>query len=407
VNATGAATARAPRLARIFRRRLGGRLHAPFGETAGTILAIEHGARFYERMIAAIDAASASVDVEMYLWEDDDVGRLFASALTRAAQRGARVRVLVDAQGAGEVLPLLRPVADAGGDVRVFNPFRLRFWQRYFHRTHKKLLLLDGSVAFSGGAGFSLHFSRGKRRERPWHDRMYEFRGPVVAQFESVFRADFERWEPRCAPCVAPGDGAPCDRPEAVAGSDADDDRDDARLRVLRGWPDRRDFLPLVIESVRGARERVWIGTPYFLPPRQLRRALYAAATRGVEVHVVLPSAEHANLFLYDAVRARYGRWMRKGVNLHEYSAGFYHAKTLVVDRTLAVVGSSNLDSWSIRRNAEIDVAITDEATVERIAALLASDRAASRALTREDARFRSFLRDLASQIVGKFEDWL
>jgi cardiolipin synthase len=338
------------------------------------------------------------------------VGRLFASSLARAAQRGAQVRVLVDAQGAGAVVPLLHEVAEAGGDVRVFNPFRLRFWRRYVHRTHKKLLLLDGRTAFSGGAGFSLHFSLGKRRERPWHDRMYEFCGPVVAQLEAAFCADFDRWEPRCAPCEVPHelprgsgpDAAPAPSARSVGGG-----ADASRLRVLRGWPDRRDFLPLVIQAVRGARERVWIGTPYFLPPRQLRRALYAAATRGVEVHVVLPSADHANLFLYDAVRARYGRWMRKGVKLHEFSAAFYHAKTLVVDRTLAVVGSSNLDSWSIRRNAEIDVAITDEPTVERIAALLAADRAASRALTRDDARFRSFLRDLASQILSSFEDWL
>lgn len=411
---SGAAADASRRLSRIFRRRLGRRLAASFPETAGNaVRPLAHGERFYERMIEAIEGASRTVDVEMYLWEDDEVGRLFVAALARAARRGAAVRVLADAQGAREAIPLLRDVADAGGDVRVFNPFRLRFWRRYFHRTHKKLLLLDRELAFSGGAGFSLHWTLGKRRERPWHDRMFEFRGPVVAQLEAAFLADFERWDPRCAPCEAPaaaGDSPEPPGPPPPPGPVPPGDAESAptsTLRVLRSWPDRRDFLPEVLAAVRGARERVWIGTPYFLPPMQLRRALYAAAQRGVDVQVVIPSDEHANLFLYDAVRVRYGRWLRRGVRLHEFPAAFYHAKTFVADRTLAVVGSSNLDSWSIRRNAESDVAVTDAPTVDRIAALFDEDRRASRAVTREDARIRNLLRAIGAQAVTKLEDWL
>jgi cardiolipin synthase len=358
------------------------------------------------------------VDVEMYLWDGDDVGRRFADALSRAARRGARVRVLADAQGARDAFPLLREIAAAGGDVRLFNPFRLRFWRRYFHRTHKKLLVLDGEVAFAGGAGFSLSWTRGKRRERPWHDRMYEFRGPVVAQFGQVFVADFERWDPGrvSGGATAPrgthaesgdGDAAPAPDPWTEDTAPSPPPSPDAALRVLRGWPDRRDFLPAILAAVGRARERVWIGTPYFLPPRSLRRALYVAARRGVDVQVVVPSAEHANLVLYDAVRARYGRWLRRGVHLHEFPAAFYHAKTFVVDRTFAVVGSSNLDSWSIRRNAELDVAVGDEATVERIAALLAEDRAAARPVTREDARIGNFLREILMQVASALENWL
>ena len=282
--------------------------------------------------------------------------------------------------------------------MRIFNPFSLRVWQRYVHRTHKKMLLLDGSVGFTGGAGFSLYFSRGKRRERPWHDRMYELRGPVVGQLEAVFEAAFERWDPVCAPCGGPDVQEP-PPPAAVSGG--------AILRVLRGWPDPRDIRPLILNAIGSARDRIWIGTPYFLPPREVRRALYAAAARGVDVQVVVPSAGHAHPFLHDAVRVRYVRWLSKGVRLYEFLPAFYHAKTFVSDRTLAIVGSSNMDSWSWRRNAELDLAVTDAPTVDAIANLLAADRAESRAVTREDGNFRNLLRLIAAQVAGAFEDWL
>lgn len=384
----------------MFRLRLGRRIREPFAPADGcAVEPLGPGAAFFERMASAIDGARREVDVEMYLWHDDDVGRLFAGALARAARRGVRVRVLTDAQGARDADEIVAGVAAAGADVRVFNPFRLRFWSRYIHRTHKKLLLVDGAVAYTGGAGFSLHFSGGKSGERPWHDRMYELRGPVVSQLLAVFEAGFGRWDPACAPCAGPDATVPILPTPSVSGG--------ARIRVLRGWPDARDFRTVLLDAIRSAERRVWIGTPYFLPPHSVRKALYDAAARGVDVRVIHPSLDHANAVLYHAVRARYGRYLRRGVQIHEFATAFYHAKTLVVDGTLAVVGSSNFDSWSWKRNAEIDLAVDDAGTVERIAELLVSDWAASRLVTPEDARVRSFLASVGHRLVQSIEDWL
>lgn len=384
----------------LFQRRLGRRLRTPFpGVPGNSVAPLEHGSRYYERMVEAIAAARSAVDVEMYLWEDDEVGRIFADALAAAAARGLRVRVLADAQGAREVLATLDAVREAGGDVRVFNPFRLRWWSRYVHRTHKKLLILDGAVAFSGGAGFSTHFSLGKRRERPWHDRMFELRGPIVTQLGTTFESDFARWERGALHPEDPDVTVPILRPPGAAGP--------AVMRVLRGWPDARDFRPLLLDAVRASRERVWIGTPYFLPPHTVRAALYAAAHRGVDVHVVIPCLAHSHPLIYHAVRARYGRWLRKGVRLHEFGERFYHAKAFVADRTVAVVGSSNLDSWSWRRNAEMDVAILDAESVDAVAALLAADRARSREVTPEDARIRELVASVKATTASWLEEWL
>lgn len=384
----------------MLRRRLGSRLRTPFPYVAGnSVDPLEHGAHFYERMIAAIDASERTVDVEMYLWDDDEVGRAFVNSLLRAARRGLRVRVLVDAYGARAVVGLLDEVNAAGGDVRLFNPFRFRLWRRLFQRTHKKLLLLDGAVAFSGGAGFSVHFSGGKHSERAWHDRMFELRGPVVTQLEVLFENDFARWRLSASCTPDPARAAPTLAPPPATGP--------TTMRVLRGWPDTRDFPAVVVEAIRGARERVWIGTPYFVPPHRVRLALYQAAARGVDVRVVHPCLAHSHPLFHYAVRARYGRWMRKKVRIAEFAPSFYHAKLFVVDRSLAIIGSSNFDSWSWVRNSEIDFAVTDAETVDRVASLFTADLARSREITQEDARVRTLLVLVKQSIASWFEKWL
>lgn len=379
------------------KRRFDARVLKPFEPVDGNqIQAYDHGDLYFERMIAAIDAASRTVDVEMYLWDPDDVGTKFVDALERAGRRGLRVRVLFDANGASGMKGPLRKVTDAGGDVRIFSPFQFRFFRRFLYRTHKKLLLLDGRRAFFGGAGFSRHWSGGYREEQPWHDRMFEIEGMAVDQLEDVFDADFSRWEP-IGPVSAPRERRPLDSVPIGA----------SVVRTLRGWPDARDFRTLLLDAVHGARERVWIGTPYFVPAWKLRRELRSAARRGVDVRVIHPSQNHAHPLLWYGARARYARSLRNGVKLHEFTPCFYHAKLAVIDRTLAITGSSNIDYWSWRRNAELDLAFTDAPTVDRIAGLFEADLARSRRVTPQDARIGSGLRALKMTAALVLEKWL
>lgn len=379
-------------------RRLGKRLGEPFLATSGNAFAAaEHGPTYYDRMVEAIGSARSSVDVEMYLWDDDDVGRRFVSALADAATRGVRVRVLIDAVGAAQVQGLLAAVDDAGGDVRVFNPFRIRFLHRYFHRTHKKLLICDGAAAFTGGAGFSISWSGGRRREEEWHDRMFRVAGPVVRDLIEVFESDHHRWPPRRerAPVVAPDPTVDL----TPAGT--------AVLRVLRGWPDGRDFRTTLVAQIAAARERVWIGTPYFVPPISLVRALTGALGRGVQVELVLPSYNYSHPLMWHAAR-RYYRWfMSRGARIHEYAHGFYHAKLAVIDDTAAIVGSSNLDSWSWNRNAEIDLLATDPDSVRLMADCFEADRARSRVVTRANIGMRGLWARMTSKFAGWVEKWL
>ena len=380
------------------RRRLGPRLVEPFPAVGGnSVAAWEQSPEFFDRLLRAIDAATATVDVEMYLWDDDEVGRSFVLALHRAAARGLCVRVLIDAAGASAAAGPLGVVNDAGGDVRIFSPFRLRFLRRYFHRTHKKLLICDGWHAFTGGAGFSLHWSSGARSEAPWQDRMFEVRGPVVAQLVRVFETDFSRWPRRSA--APPRDRLDATLDLSAAGA--------AELRVLRGWPDARDFRTTLLDHVSAARDRVWIGSPYFIPPPSLLRALTAALRRGVDVQFVLPSGNFAHPLLWHASRRHYGWFIRRGAKIHEYEHGFYHAKIAVFDRTAAITGSSNLDYWSWNRNAEIDIVATDTPTVDLAAKAFEDDRARSREVTLREIGLRSWFTRLKERTAGWVEDWL
>jgi phosphatidylserine/phosphatidylglycerophosphate/cardiolipin synthase-like enzyme len=380
------------------RRRLGTRLPDPFPSLGGNaVAAYENGPNYFECMVEAIAAATATVDVEMYLWDQDNVGRTFVAALAGAASRGLRVRVLVDAQGSRGVIDALRAVGDAGGDVRVFNPFRLRLLRRYFHRTHKKILVCDGWRAFTGGAGFSRRWTSGRQPEEPYHDWMFEVRGPAAGQLVRVFEADLSRW-PRRAP--------PRERRELDATIDLSA-AGTAAVRVLRGWPDARDFRATLIEGIHAAKERVWLGTPYFVPPPSLFRALTKALKRGVDVRLVLPSGNYAHPVLWHASRRHYGWFLRRGATIHEFSHGFYHAKLAVIDRACALVGSSNLDYWSWNRNAEIDLALTDAASVELVAACFDADRTRSRAVTLREIGMRDWLSRFKERTAGWIEDWL
>ena len=378
--------------------RLGRRLVEPFPLVAGNRFATaERSDAYFGRMLGAINEARASVDVEMYLWVDDEVGQSFVAALHAAVTRGVRVRVLVDAVGSSDVVDALRVVDEAGGDVRVFSPFRIRFLSRWFHRTHKKLLLCDGELAYTGGAGFSRYWSGGSRSELPWHDRMFELRGPVVRQLVTVFESDFHRWrasreraatEPvRLSPDLSP------------AGS--------ADLQVLRGWPDSRDFSAALLREIRAAKERIWIGTPYFIPPPSLLRALTAALRRGVDVRLVLPSGNYAHPLVWHASRRHYAWFLKRGAKIHEFANAFYHAKLAVIDRSVAIVGSSNLDYWSWSRNAEMDLVASDAPSVELMAGCFEADVARSREVRLSDIGMRSFWHRVKNHVAGWVERWL
>jgi phosphatidylserine/phosphatidylglycerophosphate/cardiolipin synthase-like enzyme len=350
------------------------------------------GSEFFPRMLQAIDGAHSYVLLEMYLVRSGDIASRFIDALTAARVRGARVCALLDGFGAlGLSQADRRRLSDAGVELRIFNPLRLRQRLLNLRRDHRKLLLVDGRVAFVGGAGLTDDFA-GVDGTRPWHEVVVQIEGPVLADWQRAFAGSWCRWGaqlglPELRPCAPLEPGA--------AG----------RLSLSEA----RQYSVLangVIRRIDTARERAWIMSAYFVPSRRFRKALRRAARRGVDVRLLVPGARTDHPWVRQAARRFYGRMLHSGVRILEYQPRMLHAKVILCDAWVSV-GSSNLDRWSFRWNLEANQEIADRQVSDAAAALFAASFSASEELSRRHWRERAWIDRLQETIAGAIDRWL
>ena len=359
---------------------------------AGNQLAmLENGDEAYPAMLAAIEQARERVFLATYLFETDATGRRFIDALTAAHRRGVAVRVLIDAVGERYTFPWAsRLLRRAGVPVARFLPPRLLPPTPYMNlRNHRKLLVVDGHTAFTGGMNIG---GRHVLRDNPKGTRDLQFRveGPVVGELEDVFREDWR---------FAAGERlTPSPRPNAAGTSYA---------RALVDGPNEdMDKLLLTLEgTIAAARREVLVVTPYFVPPQTLLCALQSAALRGVAVHVVLP--ERSNLRYVDwATRNLLLEPLAQGVRVYYQPPPFDHSKLLVIDRTYAHVGSANWDTRSLRLNFELNLEVVDPRFAARLAEHVHALRARSRPVTLAEIAERPLpqrLRDAACWLFSPY----
>jgi cardiolipin synthase len=299
---------------------------------------IDTGDGVFPAMLAAIGAAQKTVRMEMYIFADDELGRQFLTVLVRAAQRGVKVRVLIDSFGS-LTLPagFWQPFQDAGGEVRWFNPIVLR---RFGFRDHRKLLVCDEEVAFVGGFNITKQYS-GDGVASGWRDIGLEIRTTPAAQLAAAFDemfplADFQhRRFTRLRRTPA--------RRNVASG--------ECQLLLSGPGRGRNPFDQALFQDLAHAKT-VQIIVAYFLPTRRIRRALMRAARRGGRVQLILPGKSDVALSQL-AGRSFYRRLLRAGVEIYEYQPQILHAKLMIVDG-IVYVGSSNLDVRSLRINYEL-----------------------------------------------------
>ncbi len=322
-----------------------------------------------EAMERAIDEARTSVLFECYLIRDDATGARFRERLVQAAERGVDVRVLLDAYGCFW-LPKrwYRPLQRAGCKVALFLPLRWAFRLPMNLRTHRKILVVDGRVAFTGGVNIGDEYVRATDREPMWRDSHVRVEGPAVGSLSAVFLRDWHFMTGETAVKAelfgeCPGQGGVT---MAIVPSGPDETREAIH----------RTFFAAIVAAQR----RVWITTPYFVPDRSLLVALETAALRGVEVQMILPSrSNHA--VTHRAGMSYYADLLEFGVEIYEYLPGMIHAKTMLVDDALSLVGSANMDMRSFRLNFEVHALMRDPKLVERLAQSFVEDRRLSRKL--------------------------
>ena len=309
---------------------------------------------FYPRLEEAVAAARESVRLMFYIYRGDSAGARLRDRLCEKAAEGVEVRLLVDGWGSFGLDPgFLEPLLDARARFAFYLPPRIRLRSsRLNFRNHRKLVCVDGRVAFVGGINIGNEYLGGDPRLGAWRDTMLRVEGPAVAAMEQVFIEDWrtatgEELDATAFPSEGPGDAL-----VQVLPSDPGDPWQPIRTALFQG--------------IAGARRRAWLTSPYFVPDESLRTVLLAAALRGMDVRILLPGRSDMRL-VRAAGRSYYSELLRAGVRIYEYQAGFVHAKTLVVDDTVASVGSANMDIRSFELNHEMNVLVSDATLVKHM----------------------------------------
>ncbi len=314
----------------------------------------------FASMLEAIDGAREEILLESYILRDDGTGRRVQEALVAAASRGVRVRVLADALGSfGTRTDFWREFARGGIEARLFHPLGVPVRMLPF-RDHRKIVVVDRRIAYTGGMNIGDEYGSSLLPvDRVFRDTHARVEGAAAGEMVAVFR---EGWHQAGG---SPLSIAPLDVPSA----------DGARVMVLDSRPGRgaREVASALAAIIGAARRRVWVTTAYFAPRRRVVPILRAAARRGLDVRLLLPGKTDVRLVRH-AGHGFFSALLSCGVRIFEYQPAILHAKTLVADGKIAVVGSSNLDFRSFERNAECNFAILDSAVGARMEAQFEED---------------------------------
>jgi cardiolipin synthase len=365
---------------------------------------LEDGAAAYPAMLEAIKSAKRHVHVEVYIFEEDQAGQRFADALIERARAGVKVRVMYDAIGSKNTSKeFFDAMKKAGVEVFEYHPVdpaSVLKGANINQRNHRKLYVVDGRVAFLGGINISEVYSSssGPRigdvpfDKRPWRDTQLEVQGPIVNDLQKSFVA---LWEKETKQKLADADLYPQQKPEGPLA-----------MRAIEGTADQQGLNPLYvtfISAISSAESSVHITMAYFVPDEQLIRELKAAARRGVDVKLILPSRTDGWL-VFHAGRSFYDDLLESGVEIYERKNRLLHSKYAVVDEVWSTVGSSNLDWRSMLHNLELNAIILGPDFGKRVEGLFEKDLALSEQITLEKWQHRPLqdrIREATARLWG------
>lgn len=365
----------------------GQRFHFPWREGNHFEVLID-GIQFMPAMLDSIHGARQSILLEMYLIESGTVVTRFMDALQKAANRGVQVYILLDDYGAIGLKQKEREgfrhkniqlayYNKLRSHNTLYNLYRIFLQQQAhgLHRNHRKLLLIDDSIAFVGGTGLTDEFDPPDHPEKRWRETMISVRGPVITDWQQLF---FETWntcspQPVTIPSANPG----------KAGTQL------ARI-AISSFQQRGDLTHALTKQINNAKQRVWFATAYFVPSWRIRRSLKKAARSGIDVRLLLPGPITDHPAVRYASHRFYARLLKNGVRIFEYQPRFFHAKCILCDDWVSI-GSSNFDRWNLRWNLEANQEIKDEVLSNQVKNMLEEDFSHSLECTREKWQRRSW----------------
>ena len=330
-----------------------------------------NGDQIFPAKIAAIRAARKSITYAQYVFEEGTPAADTAQALAERCRAGVAVHVLLDAVGALAMPSQYRDwMTEAGCEVASFRPLSPWVIDRVNERNHRRILVVDGTVGFTGGSGTSGKWSGNGKEDGFWRDTDVRVEGPVVEQLQGAFA---ENWLE--ATGVALGGAAYFPRPTEIKGG--------VDAQVVRSSPAGGSvaMYTMFLLAMASARRSIYITNPYFVPDEKMVLTLLQARRRGVRVVLLLPGAIDHKI-VRQASRGELGRLLKEGVEIHEYRPALLHAKTMVIDSMWATVGSTNLDRRSFALNEELNLVIYDATVARRLEQVFEKDLAQSRPVT-------------------------
>jgi len=363
------------------------------------------GEATYAAMFTAIKEAKDHIHLESFIIEDDATGRIFADLLLQKQAEGVQVHIIYDSVGSiNTPAAFFQSLRDGGIQVVEFNPLNpLKSSVNWglTHRDHRKIFIADGTVAIVGGINISEVYSSNpfkhkKNNKEPihWRDTDIQIEGPAVAEIQKLF---LDTWLKQKGPELSQRNYFP-DLKE----------RGNALVRMVGSTPGETNRIPFImyVSAITFAEHSIRMTHSYFIPDKQIIQALTDAAERGVDVQIILPAVTDFSLAL-QAQRYHYARLLKSGVKLYEHSTSLLHAKTTVIDKVWATVGSTNMDYYSLLNNDEVNAVVLSKEFAAEMEELFARDLADSKQILWEEWRKRPLLPRIRGWFKNLFIRWL
>ena len=359
--------------------------------TARDVRLLIDGAAKYEALLADIREARNHIHLEYYIFDPDESGHAVRDALIERARNGVKVRLLLDAVGSSRSRRFFKPLLEAGGELAWFHPLQLgRIWQRTWLnlRTHRKIVVIDGRVAYTGGINITDDENE-RLRSDAYRDLHLRLEGDVVRALQLVFVEDWA-YATQSRDFISEVARA---MPEAEPGPRI--------AQVLTSGPDSswEAIHRLHVSTIHAARHRVWLVTPYFVPGEAAMMALTSAALGGLDVRLLVPRMSDSRLVTL-AARSYFDQLLAAGVKIYEYGPRMLHSKALLVDDGIALIGSANFDHRSFRLNFEVSMLFQDEGIAAVLAKLIESEFAHAPRVRHD--RKRSLFRDALPEALAR-----
>ena len=354
------------------------------------VTALLNGDQIFPAMLEAVRAAKRSITLEMYIYWSGDIGKKFADALTERAAAGVKVHVLIDGVGSGKIDDdYVRKMEDAGVKVVRYNPPHWFTLGKLNNRTHRKLLVVDGVVGFTGGVGIADQWTGNAQDPAHWRDTHFRIEGPAVAQMQGAF---MDNWIEETG-AVLHGD-AYFPSPKAAG---------DVRAQMFTSSPggaaDSMQLMYLI--AIAAAQKSIVLSAAYFVPDNVEVDTLVGALKRGVSVRIIVPGEHIDSSVVRRASRARWGDLLDAGAEIYEYQPTMFHCKVMVIDELWTSVGSTNFDNRSFAVNDEANLNIYDREFARQQAQVFEDDLGHSRRITREEWRNRPWTEKLWEQLMS------